>query len=152
MAKEISSSIKKQFAQFLNNKFIEWESTRNKRGTISEFSQYLNINEKYVAKWMSGTTTPRDDNVIKLANRLGGEIYDILEWERPKEMPPNATSDTASLTSTIDLDSPNTTTTKRKQKINSAPDNAINLLTGGGVKSTNVAMWQGIERRKKVNE
>jgi len=48
-----------------------------------EPSLFVLIN-KLLSKWLSGETIPANQNTIKIGNRFGKEIYDLMEWERPE--------------------------------------------------------------------
>lgn len=72
-----------EIKRWLNEKFLEWSQEEGERKTIREFSIYLDVHESLLARWMAGKILPGNENVIKLANKLGPIIYDLLEWERP---------------------------------------------------------------------
>lgn len=72
--------------QWLEEKYKEWITSQEGRPTLQQFSVYLNVDYKSLNQWINGNFKPSNDNVIKLANKLGWEIYDILEWERPTKL------------------------------------------------------------------
>ena len=45
----------------------------------------MDINHTLPGRWLNGVSVPVNENVIKLGNKLGFAIYDLLEWIRPKE-------------------------------------------------------------------
>jgi hypothetical protein len=72
-----------EFSSFIEQKYLEWQ-TREGRGPVADFADWLGSKQPTVSMWMSGENTPRDEGVIyRLALRLGLEVYDILELPRP---------------------------------------------------------------------
>jgi transcriptional regulator with XRE-family HTH domain len=132
MAKEVTDIVKKECASWLHAQFLDFERSVGRRCLLADFADYLGVSERLLSKWMNAKNTPRDDNVIKIANKLGHGIYDVLEWERPKEKPPDTDKATRD----------NDTSTHPKHKIiKKRTDNiANNILSGGGGKSMNVAI------------
>jgi transcriptional regulator with XRE-family HTH domain len=78
-----------ELTDYLNQKFFEWQlaqSQKNggKRKTMGDFSKYIGIKQTTMSMWNSGQR-PSTDNLRKLANKLGIEIYDVLGLPRPDE-------------------------------------------------------------------
>lgn len=70
-------------AAWLNQQFLDWERKEGKRKTATAFAQYLGIPQSSLSSWMSSAYPPSGENVQKIAERLGYEIYDILGIDRP---------------------------------------------------------------------
>ncbi len=73
----------RDFKDWINKKFIEWEHASGRRRTLSDFANYLGVSRPIVSMWMNGARTPSRDNVHVLAKIFGAEIYDILGIQRP---------------------------------------------------------------------
>lgn len=76
---------KTRFSEWLESHFVNWISKQGKPKNITEFAKYLNVNRTLLGRWLKGTSIPENENVIKLGNKLGFEIYDLLGWERPND-------------------------------------------------------------------
>ena len=68
---------------WLNKKFLEWEMAQGSRKTLTEFSEWLEISQPTLSNYMNGERTPTGKNVHRLADKLGPEIYDLLEIQNP---------------------------------------------------------------------
>lgn len=68
--------------EWLNRKFLEWQM-ENGRATAEDFAENLGIKPAIFSHYMNGRRTPRGENLYKLAEKLGYEIYDILGYPRP---------------------------------------------------------------------
>lgn len=51
--------------------------------TVYEFADYLQEARQNVDKWLAGKAVPLGSSVINIANKLGPEVYDVLEIPRP---------------------------------------------------------------------
>jgi len=72
-----------KFRQFLELKFLEWQRGEGGRKTVKQFAKYLGVSQQSVSSWWNETRIPQGDNVQKLANKLGLEVYDVLGLPRP---------------------------------------------------------------------
>lgn len=71
-----------EFSEWINAKFMEWCGTQ--RRTISEFADYLGVKQPSVSKWMKkGGPVPDMSSVLKIASKLGPEVYDVVGINRP---------------------------------------------------------------------
>jgi len=75
---------KTRSGDWLEQKFLTWQMEVGKKQTIRQLAAYLGVNENLLARWLRGQMVPRDDNVVKIANKLGAEYYDVLGWTRPE--------------------------------------------------------------------
>lgn len=71
------------FRQFLEMKFLEWQQRAGGRKTVYEFADYIGVSQPAVSSWWNETRIPQGDNVRKLAEKLGLEVYDVLGLPRP---------------------------------------------------------------------
>lgn len=71
------------FASWLEKKYIEWMSQEGKRKTLSAFGEYLDISQSQLTRYMAGQINPSDENILKIATRLGPEVYFVLGLIRP---------------------------------------------------------------------
>jgi transcriptional regulator with XRE-family HTH domain len=131
VAKKIDDELKRKVAVYLNREMIEWQRAQGVRKTSREFAAYLGVSSKSLNDWLNAVVSPRDDNVIKIANKLGYDIYDILEWVRPEKPPPSQPDHT----NNHPLHQPSQTPPpqKTKTKKNISPDNANIIVNRGGV-------------------
>lgn len=74
-------------AAWLNDRFLDWAKQTGERKTIREFSEYLEISEGFLSKWMRGERAPRNEHVVMLGNKLGNEVYGLLGWPTPISTP-----------------------------------------------------------------
>lgn len=81
------------FNDYLFNYFLEWEKTQKaKRSSISAFARWLSqnsfgteINRQLVNYWISGKIPTNEKYVLVLSEKLGAEIYEVLDKEKPNE-------------------------------------------------------------------
>lgn len=73
------------FPQYLEKKYLEWQQVVGERKTVREFAEYIGVSASSITMWWKGKRTPEGDNIQKLAEKLGIEVYDILEIPRPNE-------------------------------------------------------------------
>lgn len=74
------------FPQFLERKFLEWQTREGERKTVGEFAKYLGFAQSTISMWWTGKNTPTDETILRrLADRLGLEVYDALGLDRPDE-------------------------------------------------------------------
>jgi len=69
---------------FLTQKFREWEASTKRHQTVSAFARWVGVPQPTMTRWMTGDTMPTDiNNVNKLVDRFGSEVYDLLGMPRP---------------------------------------------------------------------
>lgn len=80
----LQSKIKQMtFSQFLEMKFLEWQRQEGGRRTVKEFAAYIGVSQSTISMWWNEGRKPEGENLLKLAIKLGMEVYDILEKPRP---------------------------------------------------------------------
>ena len=84
MGKRTTREMKDRCANWLERNYIGWRNAQPiGEDSITKYAKTLGVPRTALAHWLAGDSVPENDNVIKLANRLGSEIYDILGWEHP---------------------------------------------------------------------
>lgn len=79
----VDKELAKKSAIWLNQRFLEWQMETRKKQTIRSFAEYLSVKETTLSGWMRGVSQPTGENLQRLADKLGYEIFDILEVVRP---------------------------------------------------------------------
>lgn len=74
---------KHPFSVFLTRKFLEWQLEEGEPRSQAEFANLIGVKRTSLTMWMNGDHLPGGENVTKLANFLGPEVYDLLGLERP---------------------------------------------------------------------
>ena len=86
--KQMSEKKYPTFKHFFQAKFKEWENLqKNQRSYISAYARWLSengfdieIKQQMASDWYHGKYVPRDDGyLLVIEEKLGNEIYDILE-------------------------------------------------------------------------
>ncbi len=72
-----------KLSEWITQKYLDWEKAQGKPQTYYNFSRYLDVPHSDLTLWISGNSLPEGDHLVKLANRLGEEIYDLLVKPRP---------------------------------------------------------------------
>ena len=76
-----------EFRIWLTEKYVEWRGDKvGHNSSVSSFAEYIGTKQQLMSGWMNGDYAPAKANIDKLANKLGYEIYDILnipQDERP---------------------------------------------------------------------
>lgn len=71
------------FSKWINKKFIEW--CGDSRKTLSEFASYIGVSQSLMSHWMTknGKAPREHTTIVKLVNKYGNEVYDILGIPAP---------------------------------------------------------------------
>ena len=80
-----------EFHKFLFEKFIEWERKQpKKRSSYSAFARYLSENSRNITvsqpsldAWLNNKYAPSEKYIPLLAEKLGPEVYDVLNLPPP---------------------------------------------------------------------
>lgn len=78
------------FSDWITRKYIEWrgDAIGNER-SIREYSDMLGISRSVMSRWLDGKSQPRDkDNITRLVDYYGDEVYDVLGLPRPTVIEP----------------------------------------------------------------
>lgn len=69
---------------WFTKKFVEWQASTGTRQTLDSFAAYLGVSRSTLSKYMNGDSRPGNiEFVEKISDKLGFEIYDLMEIPRP---------------------------------------------------------------------
>jgi transcriptional regulator with XRE-family HTH domain len=68
---------------YLTQKYLEWQAQLGQRKTLEEFADHLDVSRPMLSFWMNGRRFPNEENIEKIAVKLGNDIYDALGLPRP---------------------------------------------------------------------
>lgn len=76
---------------WLDERFRKWADQPGGRTVTRWFADYLGVDEKLLGSWMApkkrgapkDPPEPSGESVVRIGNKLGPEIYDIMGWPRP---------------------------------------------------------------------
>ena len=74
-----------KFAQYLEIKFLEWQRQQGGRKTVKQFAEFVGVSQSSISMWWHGERVPEGENIRKIADKLGLEVYDVLGIPRPDE-------------------------------------------------------------------
>jgi transcriptional regulator with XRE-family HTH domain len=77
--------MRSEFAALMEKKYLEWQLAQGERKSIEAFAEHLNIKKTTLVQWMNDQRKPGPENVERLAEALGIEVYDALNLPRPDE-------------------------------------------------------------------
>ena len=72
-----------KFNQWLEQQYLDWEHQSGRRKTLQQFADYLGISSSLLSHYLSGSREPAQENLDKIADKLGDKAYDALERPRP---------------------------------------------------------------------
>jgi hypothetical protein len=78
-------SYQESFTQWLNEHYATWTDQHK---TLTEWSAYLEIDQNLLSRWLGGKALPENENIEKLAKKLGNEIYEALGQKPPNALDP----------------------------------------------------------------
>ena len=95
------------FGKWLTGKYLVWQVELGERKTLTEFAGYLGVSPSTVSSWMQGEHKPKSSqNVARLADKFGYEVYDLLGLPQPfvvRSQPSSADRALASLPEGIQI-------------------------------------------------
>lgn len=75
------------FPDWITRKFLDWQAQQGKRKTVDDFAAYIGVSRPLLNQWMNGNIPrPGRENINRLAEIFGFEIYDVLELPRPNPL------------------------------------------------------------------
>lgn len=79
-------NLRVEFKDWITQEYIKWRGNAiGHERSISDFAEYIGISQPLMVKWMNGGK-PSTDNQVLIAEKLGVEVYEVLEIpqaERP---------------------------------------------------------------------
>lgn len=70
---------KEKLARFLNDSYLDFARDRGVYTSLAEFSKWLDVPNTSLSQWMNQIRLPAGKNIYKLGDKLGPELYEILE-------------------------------------------------------------------------
>lgn len=84
MIRIVNMKNKSEFANWLEVQFINWMRERGEVTTQREFAEYLGLDQVQLSHYINERRKkPDKKSLIKLADKLGPEVYDVLGLARP---------------------------------------------------------------------
>lgn len=71
------------FQNWFMDKYLDWQKSEGERKTITDFAKFLDIPRPILSHYMNGRNSPSGENVEKIAEKFGPEVYDVLGLARP---------------------------------------------------------------------
>ena len=72
-----------KFNEWLEQAYLTWAAESGQRQTLRQFADYLGISNSLLSHYLSGSREPSQENLDRIAEKLGEEAYDALERPRP---------------------------------------------------------------------
>src|SRR3972149_1247724 len=72
------------FASWLRRKYLEWQSDQDALASQVAFAKHLRVKHQSLNKWLNGKGVPEGENVLHLADKYGGEVYQALNIDPPE--------------------------------------------------------------------
>ena len=80
--------VDKKYGSWFLKKLQEYEQTKNRRVTITEFAKYVGVSQPTLSSWISETRKPSAEAALNLANIFNDfEIMDLLDYPNPRKFP-----------------------------------------------------------------
>lgn len=67
------------FANWLNEEYLKYQLRAGRKLSLSSFAGYLNVNPSTLSSWLCGDRSPNKDNLYKLAEKLGQQVFTIAQ-------------------------------------------------------------------------
>ena len=83
MNRKIDDQDLQRFSAWLTQQFRDWEAKSSRKQNVSAFARYLGVRQPSLNRWMQGDNPPDEGNIKILAQKLGDEVYDIINLPRP---------------------------------------------------------------------
>lgn len=74
---------KTNFTTWLERQYVAWQNQDGKRKSIKSFAEWLDLPQPVLSHYLNGSRSPTNDNLEKIAVKLGDEAYDALDRQRP---------------------------------------------------------------------
>ena len=71
------------FPTWLLQFFLNWQAEQKRRTNLNEFADFLGYSRPTISLWMNGSRSPSEETVKKLAEKVGPEIFDVMDLPRP---------------------------------------------------------------------
>ena len=74
------------FAVWLNEEYLKYQLRAGGKLPLSSFAGYLNVNPSTLSSWLCGVRCPNQDNLHKLAEKLGQRVFTIAQGKFEPEL------------------------------------------------------------------
>ncbi|MBN1888273.1 MAG: helix-turn-helix transcriptional regulator [Thermoflexales bacterium] len=75
--------MKTRFANWIENQYLDWQKKQGGRKTVTEFAAWLGFAKSTVSQWLNGRGQPNTESLHRLAQKLGLDVYTVLELPSP---------------------------------------------------------------------
>lgn len=82
---EVQQERQDRLAEYLADKFVEFVTTKRRAVSQNEWAAWLRVSPVSLSQWINKVRLPDNENVDRIAARLGPEVYEIMD--RPMRMP-----------------------------------------------------------------
>ena len=74
-----------RFSQYIRDRYYQWRGSTDK--TWTDFAEYVGVTQQTMAAWKNAylKRPPNQENIVKLVDKFGMEIYEILALPSPEE-------------------------------------------------------------------
>lgn len=72
-----------KISTWLNQKFLEWQNEKGMPQKQKDFAAYIGVKPTTYSSWVNDGVPPSGENLYKLADKLGFEVFDIVGAEPP---------------------------------------------------------------------
>jgi len=86
-------NIETSWKDYITKKYLEWRADKlGRKGSAAAFAREINISPQLLSDWMNkGQIVSDQENINKLVEFLGYEVYDVLGLRRPDAGDPRST-------------------------------------------------------------
>lgn len=84
MTVTMTTTEKPPHSKWIENKYIEWRQKQTTRkATIEQFAKFVGVSRSDYNNYTLRKTRPKGEDLERIGEMLGPEIYDLLGLERP---------------------------------------------------------------------
>jgi transcriptional regulator with XRE-family HTH domain len=81
-----NNGMETSFSEWLLRKFREWEQSTKHRQSVTAFARYLGVKQPSLNRWMTGDNIPDTIGILILAQKLGPEIFQVINVPLPAKL------------------------------------------------------------------
>lgn len=72
-----------KLAKYMEDQFVKYRMKHGFMKSQSDFAAWIGISQANINRYINGVQMPSIPKIIKIAEKLGPEIYDVLDLQRP---------------------------------------------------------------------
>jgi hypothetical protein len=76
----------KTFQEWMELKYSDWEKNQSGKQSYYTFARFLDVGQSKLTLWMSGAAIPTDDDLVKIAIKLGSGVYEVVNVPGPNSI------------------------------------------------------------------